>query len=137
MTRVPAMFRPPLARLGALALTLALALASAARAEADAPAAHVVHVSGVVEVNLPGEPGWRPAHAGLALSADASLRTGDTGRAEVSLASGTVRVYENSLLRVPGSDRGTERVRLQNGAALFDVTLPRGRMFHVETPEAV
>jgi hypothetical protein len=38
---------------------------------------------------------------------------------------------------VPGSDREAERVRLDKGAALFDVTLPRGGQFHVETPEAV
>jgi hypothetical protein len=122
----------------AFALALAaLAISVHAGAEADAPAAHVLRVSGVVEVTSVGKPGWRPARAGLALPAGATLRTGDTGRAEVALASGTVRVYENSLLRVPGSDREAERVRLDKGAALFDVTLPRGGQFHVETPEAV
>jgi hypothetical protein len=48
-----------------------------------------------------------------------------------------VRVYENSLLRVPGAEAGTERVRLRKGAGLFDVRLQRGREFRVETPEAV
>jgi hypothetical protein len=122
----------------AFALFLAVMLGTPrARAEADTPAAHVVSVSGAVEVASLGQPGWRPARAGLALPVGASLRTGDTGRAEVSLASGTVRIYENSLLRVPGAEAGTERVRLRKGAALFDVVLPRGRQFRVETPEAV
>lgn len=124
-------------RLG-LALGLAVLLTSAsARAEADAPAAHVIRVTGEVEATSPGTPVWRPAHAGLALAAGGALRTGDRGRAEVALANGTVRVYENTLLRVPGSEAGTERVRLLKGAGLFDVKLSQGRAFRVETPEAV
>jgi hypothetical protein len=124
-------------RLG-LALGLAAVLASAnARAEADAPAAHVIRISGEVEATAPGTPVWRPAHAGLAIAAGGALRTGDRGRAEVALANGTVRVYENTLLRVPGSDAKTERVRLLKGAGLFDVKLSQGRAFRVETPEAV
>lgn len=122
----------------ALALALAAVLAGArAEAQPAAPGARVLQASGAVEVTS-GQPGWQPARAGLALPPGAALRTGDSGRAEVALAHGTVRVYENSLLRIPSQrDPGSESVWMERGAGLFDVKLPGGHEFLVETPEAV
>ena len=63
------------------------------------------------------------------------------GRAEIRLRTGTVRLYENSLLRLPsgaGSAGESERVRMDSGTSIFDV-LRRdpSEGFEVETPEAV
>jgi hypothetical protein len=94
---------------------------------------------GVVEVGA-GEPErWRPASAGEALGPGDAVRTGDDGRAEIRLRTGVVRLYENSLLRLPTeapTRASSERVRMERGRSLFDVLRRSAEdRFEVETPE--
>jgi len=120
----------------AFAAAVAVALAAAS---ADAQTtAHVLRVIGSVEIATGEPPSWQVAQPGQSLPPGAAIRTGDGARAEVALDSGTVRVYENSLLRIPARrDAGANRVWLGDGAGIFDVKLGRGDRFEVETPEAV
>jgi hypothetical protein len=63
------------------------------------------------------------------------VRTGEDGRAEVIVAGSTLRVYPNSLLRLPDGS-GPREVGLEKGSSLFDV-LHNGEPFEVRTPEVV
>jgi hypothetical protein len=67
------------------------------------------------------------------------VRTGADGRAELQLHTGSVRLYESSLLRLPdapAAGTGSERVRMERGGSLFDVLRRSGSdRFEVETPE--
>jgi hypothetical protein len=130
--------RPWRGRRAALACAVALAAAALAGGAGATPPPAIESLRGAVEVGA-GEPErWRPASAGEALAAGDAVRTGDDGRAEIRLQSGVVRLYENSLLRLPADsprpDR--ERVRMERGSSLFDV-LRRSESdrFEVETPE--
>jgi hypothetical protein len=68
------------------------------------------------------------------------VRTGRNGRAELALAAGTVRLYGESLLRLPTASAApgaADAVELDSGSSLFDI-LRRGRDdFEVRTPEVV
>ncbi len=126
------------ARVGmALALALLGALgAGTARAE---PA--LALVEGTVEIGSGDPPLWRPARAGELLEPGQSIRVGAGGHAEVALERGTVRLYENSLLRLPAEafeGESSRAVELEEGSGLFDVEPRRpGDGFEVRTPEAV
>jgi hypothetical protein len=121
---------PRLCIVRALCLAAALALWAA-----GAQAAQIVSVSGEVELGR-GEPAaWEPARAGAALDAGDRVRTGDEGRAELALDGATLRLYPNSLLRLPPA-AGEAGVELERGTSLFDV-LRRGDRFDVRTPEVV
>ena len=62
---------------------------------------HVRWFSGTVEVGSGDPPVWSPAHVGDALEPGAAIRTSRGARAEIALGTRTVRLYENSLLRLP------------------------------------
>jgi hypothetical protein len=117
------------------ALSTAFALGVAAD---EAP--HIVALSGTVEIASGESPAWRAARVGDPLHAGDRVRTQADGRAEIALRTGTARLYESSLLRLPleAGDGSAEVVDLEEGSSLFDVP-PREprRDFEVRTPEAV
>ncbi len=102
---------------------------------------HLRWLSGTVEVASGEPPVWSRAHVGDALGPGAAIRTSRGARAEIVLGTRTVRLYENSLLRLPldlGSAGSVEAVEMEQGSSLFDVL--RGGAddrFEVRTPEAV
>ena len=120
----------------ALAAIASLLLAGAAQA-----APHLSRATGEVQIGR-GEPAvWQVAHEGAALGAGDAVRTGSDGRAEVDLGTAVVRVYENSLLRLPVDatrPEGPAAVGLDGGSSLFQVTpRPAQDPFEVRTPEVV
>lgn len=112
---------------------LALLLATAASA------AHVVSATGEVERGR-GEPAvWAPLSAGDLLEPGDRVRTGEDGRAELRLGRVDIRLYPDSVLRVPAElvpDGEPAAVRLEEGVSLFDVR-PAPTPFEVHTPEVV
>jgi len=121
-----------------VAFAVAAGLVLAAASTSAQTGAHVLRVVGSVEFATGEPPSWQAAQPGQGLPPGAAIRTGDGARAEVALDSGTVRIYENSLLRIPAlRDSGANRLWLGHGAGIFDVELSHGDRFEVETPEAV
>ena len=126
---------PTLRLAGSLLVALILAGASLPAA-GEGP--RLATVSGTVEIGSGEPPVWRPAAAGDPLASGDAIRTGHDGRAELALASGSVRLYANSLLRLPAASVGdSERIRLERGRSLFDVLRRRDGVFEVETREVV
>jgi len=116
----------------------ALLLMAAAPAAADPP--RVLQAEGQVEIGMGDPPVWHAAQPGETLAAGASIRLGDGARAELALTKGTIRLYENSLLRLPADAFGAETtaVELEEGGSLFDIDKSKNRDgFEVRTPEAV
>lgn len=94
-------------------------------------------VRGTVEVSADGD-AWRPGEPGAELAPASLVRTGDDGRVEVQLDSGTVRVFENSVLRLPNDvSTADTSLELREGRSLFDVLRREGSRFEVETPEVI
>ena len=101
------------------------------------PGARISLATGSVEIGRGEPPTWKRADEGDALAAGDRIRTGEDGRAEIALESSTVRLYPNSLLRLPEpSEAGKTAVEMDRGGSLFDV-LHRGETFEVHTPEVV
>jgi hypothetical protein len=98
-------------------------------------------MSGSVEIGTGDPPVWRQAHEGDPLQPGDVVRTGHNGRAELALPAGTVRLYEDSILRLPGEwekDGSTETVGLEEGSSLFNIfERDPSEPFGVETREAV
>jgi len=91
-----------------------------------------------------GEPAaWQAARSGDPLAPGDRIRTGAGAHAEVLLGSATVRLYENSLLRLPSSGaadaKGQRSLHLEQGRSLFDVVKRKLGLapFEVETPQVV
>lgn len=118
---------------GVVALTLALLAAGIGSAETV-----LARVSGQVEIGR-GEPTtWSFASEGDEIGQNDRVRTGSDGRAEIETPAGTLRVHENSLLRLPPATDTADRVELERGRSLFDVLRRRpGRRFEVQTPTVV
>ena len=117
-------------------LGLLLALAGAASAEP-----HLSRMSGDVQVGR-GEPVvWQAGREGAELGAGEAVRTGSDGRAEIDLGTAVVRLYENSLLRMPvdaSRPDGPAAVQLDGGSSLFQVApRPPQDPFEVRSPEVV
>ncbi len=97
-------------------------------------------VMGEVEIGTGVPPIWRAAKNGDHLGPYDTVRTGPDGRVQVHLATGSLRLYPSSVLRLatdPGQ-QGSERVRLEQGTSLFDVLKRSGDdTFEVETHDAV
>ncbi|MEZ4334433.1 MAG: FecR family protein [Myxococcota bacterium] len=141
--------------LSALLLMLPLAgLAADEHAGVDARALgdRILALDGPVEIGRGEPPVWATATVGATLRPGDALRTGAAARAEAFIRGATVRLYENSLLRIAaspasgvhpaatgGADLGsTLRLGLDQGRALFDVLLGRDtRAVDVETPKVV
>jgi hypothetical protein len=118
-------------------LLFAAALAGIALLAPAWPGARISLATGSVEIGRGEPPTWKRADEGDALAAGDRIRTGDDGRAEIALEGSTVRLYPNSLLRLPEtSEPGTTAVEMDRGGSLFDV-LHRGETFEVHTPEVV
>ena len=92
------------------------------------PGARLSVSTGTVEIGRGEPPVWKPAAAGESLAAGDRVRTGEDGRAEVIVAGSTLRVYPNSLLRLPDGS-GPREVGLEKGSSLFDV-LHNGEPFY-------
>lgn len=123
-----------------LALILAFGLSAGPASTTDGGQI-LAQAEGEVEIGRGDPLHWRGAREGDSLDPGDAVRTGAGGRAELQLGSATVRLYENSLLRIPpaGYDsEGPDTVEMHSGSALFDV-LHRGvaKAFDVKTPEVV
>ena len=94
-------------------------------------------MSGTVEIGQGEPPDWRALRAGEPIAANDRVRTGADGRVEIATAAGTLRVHENSMLRLPSSTAAADRVDLERGHSLFDVLRRGGRRFEVHTPTVV
>ncbi len=128
--------KPIYRNVSAIALSLLIAVPALAEIR-------IAELAGPVEVGS-GEPVvWAEAFAEQVLGAGHSVRTGPGGRVELALGSGrTARVYENSVLRLPGTAKSkagsVPTAHLSQGHSLFDITpgsSPSG--FEVRTPEVV
>ncbi len=119
-----------------LAIALLLALVPAAAPAEDAVLARA---SGRVEVGRGEPPAWQAAVRGDALAPGDRLRTGRDGRAELAWQGATIRLYGDSMLRLPTEAWGakTTGVDLQRGSSLFDVQHRDSGSFEVHTPDVV
>ena len=104
------------------------------------PGPRVERVLGHVEIGSGEPPSWRVAREGDPLAPGDIVRTGHDGRAELVLAAGSLRLYGDTLLRLPlasAAPGSADAVELDEGSSLFDI-LRRGRDdFEVRTPEVV
>jgi hypothetical protein len=108
-------------------------------AEVAALDAEVTKVSGRVERGR-GEPTrWEPLRVGDGLNAGDAVRTGSDGRAELLWMGSTLRLYGDSLLRLPtaAARDGADALEMEAGTSLFDVKRRPGRSLEVRTPEIV
>ena len=85
---------------------------------------------GDVKVRASGSQDWIDASVGLLLLSGDELVTGKASQAEVEFASGTVHVYENSIIMVPsiGPDRQKKDIRnifIHKGVGKFLIN-PKG-----------
>ena len=97
----------------------------------------VTRTSGKVEIEI-GETGdWKAAKSGDTIASNQRVRTGSDGRIEIKMDAGTMRVHENSMLRLPEAVNDADQVELQEGRSLFDVLRRSGRRFEVHTPTVV
>lgn len=111
-------------------------------APALALGARIERISGQVETGRGEPPAWSAAQVGESLAPGDSLRTGRDGRAELSWQGATIRLYGDSLLRIPSVDAddpdvGETGVALDGGSGLFDVKPHRATPFEVRTPDVV
>ncbi len=114
-------------------LALTLAIVGSAFADSQLGAVH-----GEVQVGQGSPPTWHDAVSGAPIAPGDIIRTGSKGRAEIHLSAGSVRLYENSLLRVPGTSGASTEVELERGSSVFDVLRRElGQRFQVRTPEVV
>jgi len=126
-------------RAQSLRLALLAIVAGGLLAAGPAEAPVILMIDGPVQVGSGEPPIWRDAREGDRLAPGDAIRTRRGGRAEVQLRTGTVRLFENSLLRLPAgvpTSGQSERVRMEHGSSIFDV-LRRSveDVFQVETPE--
>ncbi len=126
---------PVFLRSAALSAAIAAVL-SLASGLADASTV-VRQVSGTVEIGRGEPPVWSPLAVGNTIAPDERVRTGGDGRVELSVDAGTLRVHENSLLKLPPPVGHADRVELETGHSLFDVLRREGRRFEVHTPSVV
>jgi hypothetical protein len=118
-----------------LAVAVLAAVAALALVASAWPDARLTVSTGSVETGRGEPPVWKVASAGELLGAGDRIRTGPDGRAEVVLDGATLRVYPNSLLRLPDTSNARE-VEMESGASLFDVK-HTGEPFEVRTREVV
>ncbi|MCR9095322.1 MAG: FecR family protein [bacterium] len=121
-------------RTGTIVLVLLALVLSGGTAMADAVARQV---SGAVEIGSGEPPMWRALSEGDTLAPNERIRTGADGRVEIVMDAGTLRVHENSMLRLPPPTSAADRVDLERGNSLFDVLRRGGRRFEVHTPTVV
>ncbi|MEM7409509.1 MAG: FecR family protein [Myxococcota bacterium] len=99
--------------------------------------ATVETASGAVERGRGEPPVWMPLRAGEALQSGDIVRTGSDGKVELVWQGSTVRLYGDSVLRLPGATGSVETLDMESGAGLFDVKRRPGKRYEVRTPEIV
>ncbi len=97
----------------------------------------LTQVSGDVEIGRGQPTQWSTARAGDAMAPNDRVRTGANGRVEIEIGAGTLRVHENSMLRLPPANADADLVELEQGRSLFDVLRRKNRRFEVHTPTVV
>lgn len=108
-----------------------------AHASADAHGT-VTESIGEVEIGRGEPPVFTQAKKGGSVNPGDIIRTGRGGRIELTLGAGTVRLYENSLLRVPDGKGSGHQVELSKGRSIFDVIKESVKdRFEIKTPEVV
>lgn len=128
----------PLPRRIVGALQIAAALIPLAFTPGEGVADGIVRqLSGTVEIGRGEPPVWGPAEVDARVAPLDRIRTGGDGRVELVLEAGTLRLHENSLLRLPPASPEADRVELETGHSLFDVLRRGGRLFEVHTPSVV
>lgn len=90
----------------------------------------IAHAQGDVKIRKEGEESWIDAGAGMLLLSGDEIVTGVDSQAVIRFASGSVRIYENSVMVVPflGPDRQRKDIRnifIDEGAGRFMIN-PRG-----------
>jgi hypothetical protein len=103
----------------------------------------VSFVEGDVTVKGAGASGWESAEAGRLLASGDTVKTGPASKAEISCATGKIRLYENTVIIVPevvdeGEKKDIRRVELDDGTSLFKIK-KRGieRGFEVKTTNVI
>jgi len=103
----------------------------------------VTFVAGDVTIKGTGATDWDPAEVGRLLVSGDSIRTGPASKAEISCATGKMRLYENTVIIVPeivdeGDKTDVRAVTLEDGAGLFRIK-KRGveRGFEVKTSNII
>jgi hypothetical protein len=130
----------PVSRRTRVAPILCLGLLLAAAGPASASPGFTV-VEGRVEMSNLDPPSWQPARVGDPVRPGDAIRTGRASRAELDLGDAKVRLYENTVLRLPADafvNESSRAVELREGHSLFDIMKKKsGGSFEVRTPEAV
>ncbi len=117
---------------------LALWVAIIATQTAWAGSGRINEAIGEVERGRGTPPVFEAVKRGDEVAPGDVIRTGRGGRVELVLGAGTVRLYENSLLRVPGDAKAGHEVELERGRSIFDVLKAKVTdRFEVRTPEVV
>ena len=118
----------------ALILSVVLGIVGKAAAEQGM----ISEVAGQVEIGRGNPPAFTKAVAGDRVNPGDTVRTGKQGRVELRLAAGTVRLYENSLLRIPANPAAGHQLEMERGRSIFDIIKASVRdRFEVRTPEVV
>jgi ferric-dicitrate binding protein FerR (iron transport regulator) len=86
---------------------------------------------------------WGAASAGMLLNTGDSVRTGPGAKAEISCATGKMRLYENTIIVIPevvdeGDKKDVRQVNLEEGTGLFRIR-KRGveKGFEVHTQQII
>jgi hypothetical protein len=103
----------------------------------------VTFTAGDVTIKGAGAIDWDPAEVGRLLTSGDTIRTGPSSKAEISCATGKMRLYENTVIIVPemideGDKEDVRAVTLEDGAGLFRIK-KRGveRGFEVKTSNII
>ncbi len=103
----------------------------------------ITFVAGNVTVKGAAGSVWDPAEVGRLLSSGDSIRTGPASKAEISCATGKMRLYENTVIIIPevvdeGDKKDIRAVTLEDGAGLFRIK-KRGveKGFEVQTSNII
>lgn len=108
--------------------SLSLGMSSPKSVAAGIPAFHPVFtaIQGVVKVKSKRYSVWEPAEVGnLILSGDV-IKTGSGAKAEISFASGDIRIYENTVIEIPtigqhDRKKDIQDIFIDNGSGLFNI----------------
>jgi hypothetical protein len=109
---------------------------------ADAPAAALVRLTradGAVEIR-PREGDWRRAEVGVPVEAETDLRTGEGGRAAITVGEGTeLEVASDSRVQLSAIEESLARVLVREGQVVADVKAEarRGVRIAAEHSDAV
>jgi hypothetical protein len=128
-----------------LAVLLLAPAAAWSMASFDFPVVEPVvsFVEGDVTVKGAGGASWEGVQAGRLLASGDTVKTGPASKAEISCATGKMRLYENTVIIVPevvdeGEKKDVRQVELDNGTSLFKIK-KRGieRGFEVKTTNVI